>query len=208
MMSKKLLGVLSGVLVLGLSTVAWAGIPNVDNSTAVTAAGQQVSVLICPFGDGGRLDAAQGCDGTTVNATITLTVLDINFDPVVGYPPEDLWIVANTICLCPDGSIADGPTDGAGQTTFTGALEAGGCSNDNSTNIFINPHGVLSQPGLPIWFNSPDMDCNLVVNLSDVVVFASIFFGGYDYCADFYCDGVINLSDVVVFTPHVGHSCP
>ena len=207
MTSKKLLGILSGALVLGIAGLAGAGIPNLDNSTAVTV-GSTVSVLICPAGDGDRLDAAQACDGTTVDATITLTILDINFDPVVGWPAEDAWIQANGICLCTDGSIADAPTDLAGQTTFSGTIEGGGCSDDSSTNIFINPFGLLNQPGLPIWFNSPDFNCDLVVNLTDVVLLAGYYFGSYGYCADLYCDGVINLSDVVVFTPHFNHACP
>lgn len=206
MVCKKLLGLLSGVLVLSLASLAWAGIPNLDNSTAVTGP-STVSVLVCPACDGDRLDNAQDCSGGNVDATITLTVLDINFDPVVGYPAADMYLVANGLCWCTD-FIADGPTDVNGQTTFTGSPCAGGCSDDNSTNVYISPHGVLTQPGLPIWFNSPDMNCDFVVNLSDVVIFAGIFYGTYDYCADFYCDGLINLSDVVVFAVHMGHVCP
>jgi len=208
MVCKKLIALLAGVVVFGFASVAMAGIPNLDNSTAVTAASQNVSVLVCPACDGDRLDNAQKCDGTRTDATITLTVLDINYDPVVGYPAVDMWLVANGMCLCTNGSIADGPTNVAGQTTFSGTLCAGGCSDDSSMNVYINPYGVLTQAGLDIWVNSPDMDCNLIVDLTDVVLFATAYYGVYDYCADFYCDGAVDLSDVVVFSTHYSHACP
>jgi hypothetical protein len=208
MMSKKTIGLLAGVLVLGFGSVAWAGIPNLDNSYATTSATQQVSLMICPACDGDDLLHAQDCSGGTVDATVTLTVLDINYDPVVGYPETDLWIVANGICVCPaDPPIADGPTDLNGQTTFTGTICGGGCSDDSSFNVYINPYGVLNHPGLDILINSPDMSCDLVVNLTDLSLFAACY-AACDYCCDFYCDGACTLSDVVKFAAHYQHVCP
>ncbi len=52
------------------------------------------------------------------------------------------------------------------------------------------------------------MNCDLIVNLVDVVLFASIYFGSYSYCADFCWDGDMNLKDVVILAQHMGHACP
>jgi hypothetical protein len=46
------------------------------------------------------------------------------------------------------------------------------------------------------------------VNLADVGSFSGIFFGAYDFSADFYADGALNLSDVGRLATGVGGSCP
>jgi hypothetical protein len=207
MMRKKLSTLLFGILAAAIATTAWAGIPNLDNSSA-TVATAGATVVVCPAGDGDRLDTAQDCASGHVNATVTLTVYDINFDFVVGYPAADMWLEANGICLCTDGSIADGPTDVNGIATFSGALKAGGCSTDGSLNVYINPHGLLNQMGMSMDLISPDMTCDLVVNISDFSAFAGAYLGGYAKCADFVCDGVLNVSDLVYFANHYQHICP
>jgi hypothetical protein len=206
---KKLIGLMACVAVLGLASLAAAGIPDPDNSYAtVGTAPDQISCVVCPAGDGGAMTQCYLSGGTGVDGTITFTVLDINLDPVVLYPAVDMWVEANGLCYCsPTATIADGPTDGSGQTTFSGPFYVGGCSDDNSTNIRVNGT-LLNHPGLPIWFNSPDMNCDFVVNLSDVVIFAPAYYGAYSYCADFYWDGNINLSDVVILAQHIAHVCP
>jgi len=196
-------------LCIALASTAWAGIPDLDNSTAVTAATVPVSVLLCPACDGDPFSAARVYGGgSTHDATITVTLLDINFIPVVGYPAEDVWFDATGLCFCTDGNIADYDSDASGQTQFATAPCGGGCSPDADTVIYINGE-ALHQPAITgISYNSPDMDCSLVVDLTDVVMFAGIFYGSYDYCGDFYWDGVINLSDIVVLAQHLGHVCP
>jgi hypothetical protein len=116
--------------------------------------------------------------------------------------------MANGLVCCDPHCIADHDSDANGQTHFVLPLCAGGCSDDFSTTIYVEG-SALSQPPLPhLQYNSPDMDGNLLINLADVVTFADVLFGAYDYCADFLWDGAVNLSDVVTLATHRGHVCP
>jgi hypothetical protein len=56
--------------------------------------------------------------------------------------------------------------------------------------------------------NSPDLNGDLAVNLTDVSHFVGSFFGTYDYASDFQWDGVINLSDIVLLAQGLGSECP
>jgi hypothetical protein len=135
---------------------------------------------------------------------------DASGAPVVMYPSSDIWMET---CTCPEGypgivcalggCCANAPTNAAGYTLFAQPLRAGCCGCE--AKVLIN--GVaLNQPCCANHlFNSPDMNCDLVVNLSDVVMFAGAFFSGYDYCADLNYNGALNLGDVVVLAQHMGH---
>ena len=58
-------------------------------------------------------------------------------------------------------------------------------------------------------FNSPDLNGDRMVNLSDVQIFASDFFGGvYMFRSDLYYDNMVNLSDIVQLSRGVGANCP
>jgi hypothetical protein len=151
--------------------------------------------------------------GEIGNGQVDLYLRDANGDPVYPYPKEDLWIETGScvegypgIVLCYKGSTADSDTDNSGHTAWTQPLEAGCCG----CQVIVMVSGMaLSQPPFDnYFFNSPDMNCDLTVNLTDVVLFAGAYYGVYDYCADFYWDGVLNLSDIVVLAQHVGHTCP
>ena len=166
MLKKRLSGLVACMCVLGLAATAWAGIPDLDLSTAVTAAGAQVSVMNCPLGDGDPLTSARTFGvGNGTDATITLTLLDGNTDPIPGYLKEDLWLDANGIVFCPDGTIADADTDVNGQTTWTVGLKAGGCSDDVSVNVWVNGE-TLTQAPINMLMNSPDMNSDLTVHIS------------------------------------------
>jgi hypothetical protein len=209
MSSHKIVAVLASLCLLGVAATAWAGIPDPTNSYATTVqAPNTVSCVVCPAGDGDAYTQCYLFGGIHANATIDLWVRDINGDPVVLYPATSLWVEFPGMCECPPHAcIADAPTDANGHTTFSGPFYGAGCDNTNSTTISLN--GIpLNQPGLPIWHNSPDMNCDLVVNLSDVVIFASGWFTTCPYCVDFYWDGVCNLSDVVIMAAHIAHTCP
>jgi len=210
MSSRKVIALLVSCLFLGLATAAWAGIPDPDNSSFTSAATDDVSILVCPLGDGDSFSGAQafGLGPGTANALITVTLLDINFVPVVNYPREDVWLEANGLCYCPDGNIADANTDANGMTQFDLPLRAGGCSDDGSTVIWVNGDAINNPPLDHLLYNSPDMNCDLVVNLTDIVFFSQVYYGAYDYCADFYWDGSINLSDIVFLAQHNSHACP
>jgi hypothetical protein len=182
------------------------GVPDLSNSWAVTNY-PGATLLVCPAMDGDRLDMAQDCAGGVVDATVVLVVLDYSFAPIYMYPPEDLWLEANGMCRCPAGSIADAPTDINGMTTFSGRLAAGGCSLDGSLNVLISG-APLNQDGMDIDIISPDMNCDLVVNIGDFATLAGAYSGTYSKCADLVCDGVLNVSDVAAFASHYLHDCP
>jgi len=61
---------------------------------------------------------------------------------------------------------------------------------------------------LPIYVNSPDLNGDLAVNLSDIPIFASDFFGSYNYRSDLHYDGIINLSDLSRMAQSMGRSYP
>ncbi len=207
MVRRQFIGLLVCGLMVGLAPFAWALIPDPDLSSATTAATEQVSIFSIPDGTGDPLNNAFVFGGGRTNATVTLTVVDDAMTPIFNYPAEDMWIESDTpdIVLCLDGSIADANTDVNGQTTFSQALKAG--LNGAGLKVIINSDPLTQEP-LDFLFNSPDMSGDLVVNLTDIVLFADIYFTAYGYAADFYWDGVVNLSDIVLLAQGIGASCP
>jgi hypothetical protein len=203
-----------GLLACGtllIASAAMAGVPHAGYSDAVTAATVQVSVYSCPAGDGLGLDGCYafpaGTPGNSdVNATITATIVDTNGDPVFLYPATDMWLESNVkgFPYCAGGTNADQDTDINGDTTFTNAMFAGG---SGSGAIVIVNGSVINAP-LNILFNSPDINGDLVVNLTDVILFAGDYYGAYNYRSDFYWDGNLNLSDIVILAVHNTHVCP
>jgi hypothetical protein len=182
------------------------------------AASQPVSLYTLPNGQGAPLTSA-GCPSAAgggrlirVDATVTVTVRDETYAPLVGVPAADLWLVTEqeSLVICPGGTIADDPTDEHGRTTFTQALAAGGASNlaaaEKLTVEFM--YYTLERNGVDVFVNSPDLNGDLIVNLSDVVSFTGYFYGPYDYAADFYWDGVLNLADVALMAAGMLASCP
>jgi hypothetical protein len=215
MIRKKLVSLGIGLLVVGLASMAWANIPDMTMSYATSNSGAQVSCLVCPQGDGTPLTACYVYGGGPVgNATLNLYLLDANGDPVFPYPCEDMWFefVDGSVTLCPGdyvcgtGSISDQDTDATGHTMWVQALPAGGCGE--KVKIYVSGMALAQAPLAIYKFNSPDENADLVVNLTDVVLFAGDYYGPYDYCSDFYWDGILNLSDIVVLAQHMGHACP
>ena len=204
------------LILMGLTAMANAQVPDPDLCFASSANSEPVSILVRPDGGGRPLTEAMLFGGAQTDATITLTVLDGAGNPVVGYPAENFWMVIDCLppaCagVCEAGSISDGSTNDLGQTTFSNPLRAGG-TGANST-IMIDtvplPDSPLEFPGGDLFlFNSPDISGDLVVNLSDVALFTGDYYGPYNYRSDFYWDGILNLSDIVFLAQAVGASCP
>jgi len=177
----------------------------------------RVSVYTLPDGSGDPLSYAYQWDGvpgnqpSRVDATITLTLLYYG-DPVYSYPREDMWLATSLggLVLCPGGSIADSNTDQNGQTTFSLPIYGGGASDPAAGEECIVMVAGMQCPdeGVDLQFNSPDINGDLVVNLTDVVYFVQIYEADYDYAADFYWDGTINLSDIVLLAGGLGAMCP
>ncbi|MCB1184476.1 hypothetical protein KDM41_13690 [bacterium] len=182
-----------------------------DVSTATLAATGPgpYSLMVTPGGTGDAFTAARDQSGNPVDVTITYTLRDCAFVPVADFPAEDMWLEADDggLVVCVGGSIADADTDAGGTTSWTRPLRAGG-SSTAGCRVMVN-----GAPGMwgtfPLWFNSPDLNSDGTVNLIDVPVFATDFFGGvYRYRSDFHCDGVINLVDLVRFAGGLGAACP
>lgn len=184
-----------------------------DNySWAECATDEPVSLYLYPDGGGRPFTSAYTWYGGNVDATITVYLLDGSYDPIPGYPAEDIFLqwYGGDVVFCDGGNIADGPSDENGITTFTAAPLGGGCA------VPDNPHGLavvlngaaLLQPGFDIAANSPDLTGDLAVNIADVAAFTQLLFGNYDYRADYYWDEVINLSDVAIFAQGLGIACP
>jgi hypothetical protein len=203
MINKRLLSLaVAGAMLLGLSGLAAAGIPDDTFSSAESAGG---TILVTPGGLGNTL-ASQG-------ATITVIVKDVNDVAISAYPFQDIWVddIGNgDISLCQGGSVADANTDAAGSTTISGAIAGGGWTQ-SGLQVYLAGTPVIggSTSGiLAIEVNSCDIGGDLVVNLVDIGDFATDFGGAYAFRSDFQADGVINLADVGELGIHNGEVCP
>ena len=67
---------------------------------------------------------------------------------------------------------------------------------------------ALPRSELDVRWHGPDLNADLVVDLTDVVMFALDFAGGYAWRSDFHWDGTLNLSDVVLLSTSLGAACP
>jgi hypothetical protein len=197
------------LLFLLIPVVAFAGIPHIENCNIYTRATQDVSVFVCPACDGYDFSAAQTLGGGLMDATIEVYIRDIFGLPVENVPASDITIDDPNLCWCvPDGNIADFNTDPNGYTEFAMAPCGGGCSENFELGGYLTGMPFLQNPLPYIKVNSPDLNCDLVVNLTDLALFANGYFGPYTYCVDYYWDGVVNLLDLAEFAQHYGHLCP
>lgn len=208
MVRRKLVSLFVCSLVMGTVSMAVAGIPDLTNSSATTAAGTQVSVYCSTIpGVGATLLAARTIAGVGLNATITLTLKDGNGDPIVGYPREDLWLATSlgglTVCT---PSIAFANTNVLGVTTFVDAVLARGKSSrllGEKTQVMI-AGAPLTGSQLDILFNSADINNDNVVNLVDFAQFVAAYklvpIGGDNYYANFQYGPSVDLVDLAMFT--------
>jgi len=188
------------------------GTPDFEYSSAGIEYPKKVSLMVLPDGSGPPLSECRtipDCD--LVDATITVTLHDAGAQPIQHYPASRLSIgtVSGGLVVCPFTVLADADTDVNGMTTFSGPIAAGGSSD----NTGLDQSQILVS-GWPMWnsymnvyFNSPDISGDLVVNLTDVIFFAKDYFGPYDYESDFKPDGTIDLTDLVLLAQGMGASC-
>lgn len=212
MVLRKLTGVFSIALVIAAAS-AMAGVPDLQLSTASTAAGGGVSPVMynLPNGLGSTFAQARSTSGV-VNATITLTVLDGGGFPVVAFSAADMWlekqVAAGTgnFIKCTGGTTADLNTNASGVTTWAAPLRAGGWST-SATLVVINGAALTSNPGLNLRHNSADINGDGVANLSDIPLFAADY-GTTAFRSDLMFDGVVNVSDIPRLASGVGAICP
>jgi hypothetical protein len=168
--------------------------------------------LVCPQGDGDRLDAT--------GATISVVVKDNAGAPIPGIPAADFWLMGCNdpgLALCGGGGSinAAAATDANGETEISGAMAAGGC---DSVGVVVVVQGIVIEDVnagcaalcLPITAVSPDINADLIVDVIDLGLFSQSYTSPphqYIACLDYNCDGVIDLVDFSLFSQHYLHAC-
>jgi hypothetical protein len=195
---------------LPVVALAQGGVPDLSHCQAWLAydGPEMVTLRVAPDGSGATFTEAKLPDGTLVDATVTLLVLDWNDDPVAYFPREDMWLESldGGLYHCNGGTIADTDTDAEGMTQWVQPMRAGGFSL-SLTAVLVNGDNVWAE-GLRLNFNSPDINGDGQVSLHDVGQFASDFFGNYHFRSDLARDGLINLADVGWLAAGLGAVCP
>jgi len=182
-------------------------------------AGVAASVMTRPDGQGDPLanawtwDGIVGNDATRVDASFSAAVRNSLNSSLLNLDVSQVLLATNLggLIACPGGANADAYVSGDYQ--FADPVLGGGNTNPNlAEGTFVQ---VVDAPGtsfsgatsLPIQFNSPDMNGDLWVNLSDVADFAEDLATSYDYASDFVWDGRIDLRDVAELAESLGISC-
>jgi len=210
MLRKNIVGLLICIAALGITSLGFAGIPDLDRCSAVMlnhTGDVNVNVFNTPDGSGYLMTEARErgtIAGTWLDATVTVTLIDgtgASGNPVFAYPFEDIWLENNPavpppeigdaagLVACPNGSIADASTDINGQTTFSGPFYAGGfvdytddSNDDNDGKAYVMISGAPIDQALHILFNSADIDGDgLWTTGTDVLLFSQRYPVGGGY---------------------------
>jgi hypothetical protein len=197
------------MLFLLIPVAVFAGIPNIENCSIATRATENVSVMISPGCSGDPFSAAQTFGGGVMDATIEVYIRDIYGQGVADVPAEDIFIEAAGLCWCTNGNIADFNTLSDGYTEFALPACGGGCHENFVLSGFLLTEAFIQNPLPYISFNSPDFNCDLIVDLVDLSTFAAAYFADppAPYCVDLYWDGVMNLQDLARFSAQYGLEC-
>lgn len=186
-------------------------VPDVSTSIATIAYNGPgtPTLLVVPDGSGPYFTQAHDEDGNLVDATITLIVLDYFGIPIANYPFEDCWLESmdGGMAACYGGNTADYDTDINGVTQWVNPMRAGGYS-EALVRVMINGSALTSNAGLPLKFNSPDINVDGIVNLIDVAIVTQDYFTGYNFRCDLNGDGVLDLRDVPPLAQYLGAQCP
>lgn len=211
MVLRKLMGLVVCVLVISSASLATAGIPDMDltlaNMDGVTT--EIVALFNLPNAGGSAFSEAQVYNnGSPIDATITMTVIDGLGAVIADYPAEDMWLESTDggMAACLGGSAADFNTNAAGETTWANPMNAGG--NSTADCVVVINGVALNQTPFALYFNSADMNGDGAVNLADVGLFSNVFYGVYDFSADFVADGAMTLPDVGRLAQGAGTACP
>lgn len=211
------------ILVVTMAGSAGAAFPPWPYVNTMTGPATTACVLIVPGGGGPPLTAARLPDGTPVDGSIHLQLVDGLGIPYAHFAGNDIWLefagAAAALGNCqyhlslPGGQFTPGnSSDQNGWVHFTNPLSGGGWAAGPVT-VFINGTAALmigdvAWPSLPLQVNSPDLNGDRVVNLTDVGLFAGDLFGAFHLRSDLQRDGVLNLSDIAVLAGHLGTGCP
>jgi hypothetical protein len=210
MLKSKIVVLAFAVFFIAQPYFAFSGVPDVSRSEAFIAyTGPGIpSLLVVPDGNGSRFTEAHDEQGNMVDATITLFVRDGAGTSIAYYPHEDLWLESadGGMVPCIGGSNADHATDINGMTEWVNPLFAGGYSQ-GPVLVLINASALTTNPGLPLKFNSPDINGDGFLSLQDVSILSTDFYTGYTFRCDMNGDGALNLSDIAIFAQHLDAEC-
>ena len=155
--------------------------------------------------------------GQPANARVDVFLVSYDWDPVPDFPMEDMWLdpEASTDLVCPGfspwGFFPDQNTNVNGETHFENPLNGGGWTEGPVWFYLIGVRGATPEqvefPPIPIRFNSPDINADGIVDLVDISLFATDYFGDYHYRCDYHWDGFLNLSDVAMLASGLGVAC-
>ncbi len=211
------MGLLVVVAVLGLALPAGAAVNIPVIEFIVHFFGDPLSVVIAPDGSGRPLSQAYAYGGVIEDGTISLRVISVETgDPIWNYPNEDVWLLVGqgsqgTVTGCNNGVFnPDDPSDSDGRMWFSEPLRGGGWSIQGGV-FYLNgepardPQGALF-PVLEYQINSPDINGDLVVDITDIALFVQGL-GNYHYRFDYNFDGFVGLSDIALFTQSLGSEC-
>jgi hypothetical protein len=139
---------------------------------------------------------------------ISVRVRDCDGQPLVGVPASSIVLYSSTLCICPGGNIADGPTDSEGRTTFSGTIRGGGCTESLTVYVDGVPAGTI-----PVGTNSADVPpqspCAIDASDHNIELRLGTRVGDslYRICSDLNEDGVIDLFDLIMYGAHLGAAC-
>ena len=224
MLLRKIMGVFACALVIGAASFAFAGVPDLTLTTASMAYNATPDPLLLlnrPDGTGKAFNAAVlTTDGSIQDATISMTVLDGNGDPVLNFPALDMWLETTNggLVPCSGGTAADQNSHNVtGFTLWAQPLLAGGADGGTGsgvvTTVYISGAPLVGSD-MALWHNSPDINADGLVNVTDVQVFAVDYFayaadtGDYEFKSDLEFDNAVNVSDIVPLAQGQGHNCP
>lgn len=193
------------VIMAAVETFAGTGYPAL--SGASTAAQVPVSMFVVPGNDGAIMfSEAMAFGGQPVDATVTVYLIDAGGNPLVGINRVDVELraISGNMVGCEYGVSADANSDENGMMMFSRYLSAGGYSE--GLRVFYCGDLLLGTE-LDINVNSPDINADGRVDLSDVVEYQTLVAQGYSYRIDFYWGGVFNLSDQVLLGGAMGEAC-
>lgn len=202
------------LLVLATSVAASAQIPDFPWVEILDGPAEPAMVFAGPDGSVGDLtEAWSRLSGATIDATITVQILDGAGNPIANYPFEDIWLQSTLggMVPCNGGTVSDVDTDGDGITAFSGPLLVGGGMDASAGEVLeVCLNGMTwPQSVVDVVVLTADLNGDLMVNLTDTIDFAALYLsGGYAPAIDFLWDGEINLSDLVIFAGALNTACP
>ncbi len=181
-----------------------------------------VSMFLVPNGSGTPLANCFAFGGIPTNVTILVTLVDAAGLRVTNYAAGGVRLeeMQTPLSWCANSwyppplhapNLADGPSDAIGQSTFSLSYHGGGYVQGPTMVWVLEATGVWMPIPMPlnVSFNSPDINGDLIINLTDISFFATDYFGAvYMYRSDFNYDGIINLTDLSMLAQTLGVSCP